>query len=162
LHGAASRCASRGRSLACRERRCAVPRQGPSAVRPTCAGEHVVRPASGIPKSRIARDFFPHGRSLGADFAPRDPNLAGRAPERQQAACETAHVVGYAALGQVRGWVAGPVLVIGRSPSTSLAPWWAAALHLAPVRSAPGQSTISLCSPLCPICGFAGAIQPCN
>ena len=38
------------------------------------------------------------------------PNLAGRAPERQQAARETAYVVGYAALGQVGGWVAGPVL----------------------------------------------------
>jgi hypothetical protein len=38
------------------------------------------------------------------------PDLAARAPERPQAARETALVLGYAALGQVGGWLVGPAL----------------------------------------------------
>jgi hypothetical protein len=38
------------------------------------------------------------------------PDLAARAPERSQAARETAALLGYAALGQVGGWFLGPAL----------------------------------------------------
>ncbi len=38
------------------------------------------------------------------------PDLAARAPERQQAARETALLLGYAGLGQVGGWLVGPAL----------------------------------------------------
>ena len=38
------------------------------------------------------------------------PDLAARAPECSQAARETALVLGYAALGQVGGWLVGPAL----------------------------------------------------
>jgi hypothetical protein len=36
------------------------------------------------------------------------PDLAARAPERSQAARETALLIGYAALGQIGGWLVGP------------------------------------------------------
>ena len=38
------------------------------------------------------------------------PDVAARAPERRQAARETAWLLGYAALGQVGGWLVGPAL----------------------------------------------------
>jgi hypothetical protein len=38
------------------------------------------------------------------------PDLAARAPERSQAARETIRLLGYAALGQVGGWIVGPAL----------------------------------------------------
>ena len=38
------------------------------------------------------------------------PDVAARAPERQQAAVETASLLGYAGLGQVGGWLVGPAL----------------------------------------------------
>ena len=38
------------------------------------------------------------------------PDMAARAPHRQTALCETFLMIGYAALGQVGGWILGPAL----------------------------------------------------
>jgi hypothetical protein len=38
------------------------------------------------------------------------PDLVGRAPERRQSIHETASLLGYAAIGQVGGWLVGPAL----------------------------------------------------